>query len=358
MSIFQSVKEESRRNFIARPDEAKDEIVYKYPERNIRIMTQLTVNSDEVVLFFKDGKVVGQLAPGRHSLDSNNVPFLSRLVERFTGGNLFVAEVFFVGTREFAGIKFGGPIGDVRDPDSGLGIGTMVYGDFSLRVSDPARLVIGLVGMGHQSNEAFLGWFRDQVLKVTRDRIAELMVKKRWPLLDITSGAYTEEIETEVLAGVKAHVDSYGVQIARMGNFVVSIKEEDEAALKRLSKDAAYSKLAGGFQNYAQGQALLGAAEGMSKGGEGGGAALQGMGFGVGFGMANAAVNARGGSGPAGSPGGAVCAKCGTTGLGKFCASCGSPLAMAAAAHCMGCGAEMISGARFCSNCGKAATAV
>ena len=57
------------------------------------------------------------------------------------------------------------------------------------------------------------------MLKVTRDRIAELMVKKKWPLLDVTSGAYTEEIENEVIAGVKPHVDSYGLTVVRMGNF-------------------------------------------------------------------------------------------------------------------------------------------
>ena len=54
---------------------------------------------------------------------------------------------------------------------------------------------------------------------MTRDRIAELMVKKKWPLLDVTSGAYTEEIEAEVLAGVKPHVDPYGLTIVRFGNF-------------------------------------------------------------------------------------------------------------------------------------------
>ena len=34
--------------------------------------------------------------------------------------DLFIAEVFFVSTREFTGLKFGGPIGDVRDPETGL----------------------------------------------------------------------------------------------------------------------------------------------------------------------------------------------------------------------------------------------
>jgi membrane protease subunit (stomatin/prohibitin family) len=119
-------------------------------------------------------------------------------------------------------------------------------------------------------------------------------VKKKWPLLDVTSGAYTEEIETEVIAGVGTHTTSYGVTIVRFGNFTISIKPEDEATLKKLSKDVAYSRLAGGFQQYAQGQAMLGAAEGMAKGGGdggGGSGALQGMGMGMGFGMAQMFTN-------------------------------------------------------------------
>ncbi len=293
MGLFDTIKGEAKRNFIARADEAKGEIIYKYPEKNVRMMTQLTVDADEIALFVKDGKVEGKLGPGRHTLDTSNIPFLSRLLEGFTGGNLFISEIFFVSTREHPGVKFGGPIGDVRDPETGLGIGTMVYGDFSIRVLEPEKLVVGLVGMGRSSNDDLLGWFKNQVLKVTKDRIAELLVKKRWPLLDVTSGAYTEEIEQEVIGGLKPHVDGYGLTVVRMGNFHISIKEEDEATLKKFSKDVAYSRMAGGFQNYAQGQAMLGAAEGMAKGGSGGGSegAMQGMGMGMGMGMAQMFMN-------------------------------------------------------------------
>jgi len=279
------------------------------------------------------------------------------LLEKFTGGNLFVAEVFFVSIREFPGLKFGGAIGDVRDPETGLGIGTMVYGDFSLKVTDAEKLVLGLVGMRSAGNEEFLGWFKNQVLKVIRDRVAELMVKKKWPLLDVTSGAYTEEIEQDVLQGVVKHVDSYGVQVVRMGNFQISIKEEDEATLKKLTKDVAYSKLAGGFQAYAQGQAMLGAAEGMAKGGDGGGAALQGMGLGVGFGMANMFTNPQrpgGAPPPAAQAGGSFCPNCGQPASGKFCASCGSALAPQGK-KCASCGADLVAGAKFCPSCGKPA---
>ncbi|MBN1204390.1 MAG: SHOCT domain-containing protein, partial [Myxococcaceae bacterium] len=69
------------------------------------------------------------------------------------------------------------------------------------------------------------------------------------------------------------------------------IKEEDEATLKKFSKDAAYSRMAGGFQQYAQGQAMLGASEGMAKGGGGSDGALSGMGMGMGMGMAQMFMN-------------------------------------------------------------------
>jgi membrane protease subunit (stomatin/prohibitin family) len=302
MGIFDSIKNvassaasEAKRNFIARADDAKDQIIYKYPERNVRAFTQLTVQADEMCLFVKDGQVVGKLGPGRHNLESNNIPFLSTLLEKVTGGDLFVAEIYFVSTREFTQIKFGGPIGDARDPETGLAIGTMVYGDFAQRVVDPEKLVIGMVGLQKTNNESFVGWFKSQVMKVIKDRIAELLVKKKWPLLDVTSGAYTEEIEEEVVAGMDKHTQNYGVKITAFGNFTISIKPEDEATLKKLSKDVAYSRLAGGFQQYAQGQAMLGAAEGMAKGGgEGGGGAgnaLGGMGMGMGFGMAQMFMN-------------------------------------------------------------------
>ncbi len=55
---------------------------------------------------------------------------------------------------------------------------------------------------GKLQSFAVKSWLKEQVLKVLRDRTAELLVKEKWPLLDVTSGAYTEEIEKKVLAGM------------------------------------------------------------------------------------------------------------------------------------------------------------
>jgi membrane protease subunit (stomatin/prohibitin family) len=398
MGVIDFLKRGVAEMMVARPDEAKNFIIYKHPDRTIPMKSQLTVDSDEVALFFRDGKPVGLVQPGRHTLESSNLPFLSNLVDSFTGGNVLMAEVFFVTMRELADFKFGGRIGSVEDPKSGVPVETMVHGTFSVRVVDPQKLLLGLIGMQATDNDACMKWMRDLLLKTLRDRIAELLVKKKWPLLDVTSGAYTEEIEEEAIAGVKRHVDGYGMQIVRLGNFVISIKEEDEKNLKKLYTDAAYVRMAGGMQGYQQfaaGKAMMGAGEGMAKGGGGGGGSgmLNGAGLGVGFGLANmfqqqaAGHPAQGGgqmggappqggypqgtgvpvsqgqvqgAAPAPAPGGGVagtgvkCGACGATvAPGKFCAECGQPI-VAAKKFCPGCGVEVPVGSKFCSGCGGA----
>ncbi len=353
---------------VARPDDAKSQVVWKHPDSTIPMKSQLTVEADERAVFFRNGKVVATLEPGRHTLDSANLPFLSNLVDSFTGGNVFIAEVFFVNVRETTGVKFGGRVGHVEDPKSGIPVEAMVHGQFSFKVTNPEALIIGLVGMGRAESHSVRSWMKEQVLKVIRDRIGELLVKNRWPLLDVTSGAYTEEIEKDVLAGVGEHVKGYGILIARLGNFVIDIDEEDASNLKRLYTDAAYLKTVGGVQSYQQfaaGKALMGAGEGMAKGGgdgEGGGAGglMGGAGLGVGFGLAQMLVrDPRGGETLAPATAGVVCGSCqSSVPPGKFCNSCGKELAApkaeapVAGAFCTSCGAAMGPDAHFCGTCG------
>jgi membrane protease subunit (stomatin/prohibitin family) len=360
MGLFDSITGESKRNFIARPDEAKSQIIWKYPEKNIRMMTQLTVMPDEVALFIKDGRLEGRLGPGAHQLDAKSIPFLGALVEKFTGGNLYIAEVFFITTRDIAGMKFGGPMGSLVDPETGFQLDTMVYGSMTMRVEDPLKLVMGLVGTGKSTNEDFLGWYRNQVLKVMKDRVGEQIVKKKWPVSDVISGHYTEELEQEIVAAVKPHTDTYGLRIVGLENFQISIKEEDAETLKKFRKDMAYSRAAGGFQQYAQAQAMLGAAEGMAKGGGGADGAMAGMGMGMGMGMAGMFANqqaqqrAPAAPSPAAPAAGQVfCSSCGTPGTGKFCAQCGN--ALAGPRKCAGCQGDLQAGAKFCPSCGKPA---
>jgi membrane protease subunit (stomatin/prohibitin family) len=292
MGIISFIKGGVAELAIARPDSAKDQWVYKHPDQTIPNHAQLTVDSDEVALFFKDGKFVGSFSAGRHTLDASNIPFLGQLIDKFTGGNVFICEVFFVTTRELASIKFGTSIGDVQDPQTKLRVRIMVHGEFSARVIDPPKLVIGLAGQRATTNDGFLSWFKSQVQKVMKTDIAGLIVKQNWPLMKVTSGAYTDEIADTTLASVRKDIEPYGVEIMRFGDFSISMDQADKERLDKLVDRIAYVEgmgaASGGmaaYQQLAQAEMMMGAAEGMKKGGDGGGA-FQGAGIGLGFAMA------------------------------------------------------------------------
>jgi membrane protease subunit (stomatin/prohibitin family) len=292
MGIISFIKGGVAEMAIARPDSAKDQWVYKHPDQTIPWKAQLTVDSDEVALFFKNGKYIGAFPSGRHTLDANNIPFLGQLIDKFTGGNVFICEVFFVLTREMPSIKFGTSIGDIQDPQTKMRVRLMVHGEFSAKVIDPVKLLIGLVGQKNATNEGFLPWFKSQVQKTMKDGIAELCVKEAWPIMKVSSGAYTDEIEQATLTNVRRHIEPYGVEIIRFGDFSVSMDEKDKERLDKLVDRMAYvdgmGSVNGGmaaYQQLAQAEMMMGAAEGMKKGGDGGGA-FQGAGIGMGFAMA------------------------------------------------------------------------
>jgi membrane protease subunit (stomatin/prohibitin family) len=379
------------REFIAVPDDRKYQIIFKWPDHNIRKFTRAIVNADELALFVNTGQVVATMGPGRHRIDADEIPGLGIVIDWATGGNAYKAELYFVGTREYPGNTFGGRIDDVQDPQTGMIVTLRVFGDYSMKVKDPVALITNLVGtVDVADNDAVTGWMSDQLLKVMRTHMTVQIVRNGWPILGLS--AYTPDIEKEVVAAGNEQLATYGVEIIRMGNFDINLSPEDEAQLKTLAKDTAYSRLAGSFQQYAAGEMALGAGEGMAQGGGAVSGAFLAAGLGMGGQAAAPATPgppppsgtqfAGGGQGyaqqaaptlkcpncQADNPqGGKFCASCGTSLAppsvkcpncqadnpqgAKFCASCGTSLAPAVL-HCTNCGGEIAPGGKFCPSCG------
>ncbi len=375
------------REFIAVPDDKKNQIVFKWPDVNIRKFTRAIVDADEMALFVKTGQVVGTMGPGRHQIDAQELPFLGMFIDVATGGNAYRAELYFVGTREYPGFTFGGRIDDVQDPQTGMIVTLRVFGDYSLQVKDPAALITNLVGtVDVTNNETVAGWVSDQLLKVMRTEVTTQVVRNGWPILGLS--VYTPDIEKASIVAANNQLSTYGVALVRMGNFDINLSEGDEAQLKTLAKDTAYSRLAGGFNRYASGEMALGAGQGMAKGGGADSGAFLAAGLGLGGQMAGGVA----GQGPGGEPGpvppagpgfagggggfvgggpapsggsGAAMAAPGAPAMvtctncqaaqpagSKFCSSCGSALPPPAG-HCGACGADNAATARFCAQCGQ-----
>ena len=394
MGVFDFVKNGVREMMVARPDNLKQLIVYKHPDQNIPMYSQLTVDSDECAVFFKDGRVVGVLPPGRVTLQSQNIPFLNGLITSFTGGQVFITEIYFVKTAPVRSVPFGGPIGDMLDPLTGEQVTPRIFGEMSVVVVDPVKFIVGYSGQAATGdNDYVLNWIKGLFMNGVKTTLGELCENEGKSLLQAVS------LTSKLAAAFVAHapdVNDIGIRILQVGSFNVNFSDDDRERLKaanaeiakaqrevrvkqigvagaaaqaqqaqfqldqKFQQDSRYVKeLAGSYQGYAAGQAVIGAGQGMAEHGVGGGVAGLGAQMAVGVGMGNMmaggfAPQAAAAPAPQFSPGGTqvTCGKCGAKQPGgKFCADCGTPLVMQKK-FCSGCGVEMAGGAKFCANCG------
>ena len=115
----------------------EDEIIWRYPNEVIKWGSQLIVHEYEVAVFMRDGKIYDVLGPGRHTLTTQNLPLLYKLVG---GSNSpFKATVIFVSTKQFQG-RYGGET-QTRELAP-----IKYYGVYWFKVADPVLFITEIVG--------------------------------------------------------------------------------------------------------------------------------------------------------------------------------------------------------------------
>jgi membrane protease subunit (stomatin/prohibitin family) len=351
---------EARREFIAAPDSSKGQIVYKWPDHNIRKFARAIVEADAVAVFMSQGQVMGTMLAGQHTLDAKELPFLGMFVDWATNSNAFKAELYFVGIRDFPSLRFGGRLDEVQDPQTGLIVTLRTFGEYALRVIDAPKLILNLVGtVDVTSNDAITAWVTQQMLKCMRTTVTTQLMSGAWPILGLS--VHTPEIETNSMAATNRELADYGLSITRLGNVDINLDDDDNARLKKLAGDTAYSRLAGGFLQAAQAEAMQGAGEGMSKGGEG----VAPMFIGTGLGMAGQMMQAPGQAPPVPPPPGPGFAG-GGPGFAPPPAPApapaqpaqpqAAPAAPAGTLECGNCHSPVAAGAKFCGECGTPAS--
>ena len=229
------------REFIAAPDSSKRQIVFKWPDTNIRKFSRCIVEPDAVAVFTSQGQVMGTLLGGQHQLDAKELPFLGMFVDWATAGNAFKAELYFVGIREFPNLRFGGRLDEVQDPQTGLIVTLRTFGEYALHVIDAPRLILNLVGtVDVTNNEAITAWVTQQLLKVTRTTVTTQLMSGAWPILGLS--VHSPEIEIAAMQAANRELADYGIAITRLGNLDINLDDDDNARLKKLAGDTAYSQ--------------------------------------------------------------------------------------------------------------------
>ena len=94
---------------VVKYDGSPDIYAWKYPDTELGTWTQLIVNESRSH-FVQRWTGIDWFGPGRHTLETANIPLLSKLVNLpFKGKSPFTAEVWFVNKVNTLDVKWGTP---------------------------------------------------------------------------------------------------------------------------------------------------------------------------------------------------------------------------------------------------------
>lgn len=369
---------------------------YRFPQTNLSTYSQLLVQESQEAILFSKGQIIGKFGPGKHTLNTENLPILRRFYGfPFGGKNPFTAEVWFVNKLQPYNIDWSIDRMDIHDTDYNAGIPLVAKGRYGLKIKDAERFLIKIVGTKNSFDQTdltdqFVGEFSTK----TKSTVLQFMIKNRIGLKQIS--AHLDDISEHLKTIMLPFWENLGLELTKFYVTSIEVDSSTEAGrrvLEAISRQSAQSiggytwqqekafdvakDAVDGFSNSNSG--IMGAviATGMMGGLGGAGGVMQPQYNQPSFG----GQSQRQQNGPTqpipqtkevycsncskkfpsshrfcphcGDPYDA-CPKCGTDNdkNAKRCVSCGTQL-QSEMCLCSNCNAALPTGSTFCGNCGK-----
>jgi len=209
---------------------------YRFPETNLSTYTQLIVQESQEAILFSKGQIVGKFGPGKHTLNTENLPILRSLYGLpFGGKNPFTAEVWFVNKLQPYNIDWSIDRMDIHDNDYNTGIPLIANGRYGLKITDAERFLIKIVGTKNSFDQndltdQFFGEFSTK----TKSTILQFMINNKIGLKQIS--AHLDNISEHLKTIMLPFWENLGLELTKF--YVTSIEVDSTTEVGRRVLDA------------------------------------------------------------------------------------------------------------------------
>lgn len=352
-----------------------DQLIVRCHVDDLNTKSQLIVYESQEAILYKDGKALDLFGPGRHTLNTENVPILKRLVGSLFGGKTpFPCDVYFINKVSVLDFIWGtdSPI-DISDPVYSMLVGVRANGQTGIRITDSRKFAVKVAGMlSEYTADTLKRTVKGHMMAPIKEAIASAIIERGVSVLEITPRL--SEIAAVIENKLNAKISDLGIRVDHFSLNAVLASDGDLDALKKAKADmltgmneanveaykikklsearAAAREIEGySYHDERRFDILEGAAKNESASG---GFINMGVGMGVGMGVSREVSKMADSmtSSAQSTPSAAICSGCGAAldANAKFCSNCGQ--ARPVSKFCTECGAQTAPGAKFCANCG------
>lgn len=342
MGIFDSIKGQFI-DVIEYTDENSKTIIKKYirvkDDDEIKWGSKVIVREGQVAVFLKGGKFTDVLGPGTHTLSTENLPVLSKIMAvPYALNSPLKADVFFVSTKQFINQNWGtkNPV-IVRDNEFDI-VRIRAFGNYAFRIIEPKKFMEEVYGTQKKAETTeIVNYLTSFIVEAFSIVIGEINI----PVLDLAKNY--REIGNKVQEKVNEKAKDIGIEFSNVVIENISLPEEVE---KIIDERSSIGVVKNDFSNYSKFETIQAMRDAAKQ--ENGLAGL-GASFVAGNEMARGmkdemqkkeSIKIK-------------CLECNALNdeNAKFCSNCGAKLEKVKV--CPNCGKELDENAKFCSNCGE-----
>ena len=207
--------------------------VWKHPTEDFNTGSELIVHESQEAIFMSDGKVLDTFGPGRHILETENLPVIRSVMKLSTGGkNAFHAEIYFINLTEQMAVRWGTDSKiSYLDPVYDFPIEIGACGEMSLSVRNSNNLLIKIVGTEKSlSQEQLVGFFRAFLMNRIKNILAGKIIERKISVFELDM--HLEELSEEIRRKLSDDFADYGVNLNTFLITTVLKPDEDRNYLK------------------------------------------------------------------------------------------------------------------------------
>lgn len=192
-------------------------LFWKQPEEDFNTNSTLIVMQGEEAIFVSDGRIEAVFKEGSYKLSTENYPFISRVVNAFSGGvSTFNCVVYFVKTTDSQEVKWGTetPI-QVRDKVWGIIADVRARGAYKVRVCNSTAFLTKLIGnntLTHSTND-FEDFFASKIQETIRSILSTELKQLETELIGLDS--YLPIFSSVIAVKLNEIVSDYGLELVQ-----------------------------------------------------------------------------------------------------------------------------------------------